>query len=161
MSYCPDPHNALFPAPPTSLGVMPGKVQMSLEILCLSPTLTRTRSLREPVEASHTPNFPLPQEAKKQGTERQGYTQRYIQGTEILKLYNNKFQIQDELVGSLTPEPEILATASPVTQVSPTSRTSPMPISPTKVPIGSSPEIVSERHGFLGAKHMERRGLAR
>jgi hypothetical protein len=82
------------------------------------------------------PNFPLPQEAKKQGTERQGYTQRYIQGTEILRLYNNKFQIQDELVGSLTPEPEILATASPVTQVSPTSRTSPMPISPTKVPIG-------------------------
>lgn len=42
MSYCPDSHNALFPAPPTSLGVMPGKVQMPLEILCLSPTLTIT-----------------------------------------------------------------------------------------------------------------------
>lgn len=86
--------------------------------------------------------------------ERQGYTEGYIQGTEILKLYNNKLQIQDEYVGSLTPEPEILATSiSCYSGVSYITEQVPHPSLLQRYLQDSSPEIVSERRSLLGAKH--------
>lgn len=100
------------------------------------------------------PQLPIALAGKGQGMERQGYTEGYIQGTEILKLYNNKLQIQDEYVGSLTPEPEILATSiSCYSGVSYITEQVPHPSLLQRYLQDSSPEIVSERRSLLGAKH--------